>query len=187
MFKKISEMLFGKSKNPLERGVFQQISLVAVLAWVGFGANGLSSSSYGPEHAFRELTRHVGDSNLHLALYIVIATVITVAVISASYAMLIELFPTGGGGYLVASKLLGEKSGLVAGSALVVNYMLTISISIAVMAIAMCRGCDQRHGQSHGCGHGWGQGSHRHSHRHDHGHCHDYVCGYVCGHVHGHG
>src|SRR5262245_66349246 len=56
---------------------------------------------------------------------------ITVFVISASYSQIIELFPTGGGGYLVATKLLGEKAGLVSGSALVVDYMLTIAISVA--------------------------------------------------------
>jgi amino acid transporter len=55
----------------------------------------------------------------------------TVFVISASYSHIIELFPTGGGGYLVATKLLGAKTGLVSGSALIVDYMLTITISVA--------------------------------------------------------
>jgi amino acid transporter len=55
----------------------------------------------------------------------------TVFVISASYSHIIELFPTGGGGYLVATKLLGPKTGLVSGSALIVDYMLTITISVA--------------------------------------------------------
>ena len=62
---------------------------------------------------------------------------ITVFVISASYSQIIELFPTGGGGYLVATKLLGEKVGLVSGSALVVDYMLTITISVASGADAL--------------------------------------------------
>ena len=56
---------------------------------------------------------------------------VTVFVISASYSQIIELFPTGGGGYLVATKLFGAQAGLVSGSALVVDYMLTITISIA--------------------------------------------------------
>src|SRR5919109_302678 len=64
-------------------------------------------------------------------------TAVTVFVISASYSQIIELFPTGGGGYLVATKLLGPKCGLVAGSALVVDYMLTITISIASSADAL--------------------------------------------------
>ncbi|MEA2657917.1 MAG: hypothetical protein QOF64_502, partial [Candidatus Binatota bacterium] len=64
-------------------------------------------------------------------------TIVTVFVISASYSQIIELFPTGGGGYLVATKLLGPRSGLVSGSALVVDYMLTITISIASSADAL--------------------------------------------------
>ncbi|MCK7515092.1 MAG: hypothetical protein MZV70_71160 [Desulfobacterales bacterium] len=58
-------------------------------------------------------------------------TAVTVVTISASYSQIIELFPTGGGGYVVATKLLGPVFGLVSGCALVVDYMLTISISIS--------------------------------------------------------
>jgi amino acid transporter len=58
-------------------------------------------------------------------------TALTVITISASYAQIIELFPTGGGGYVVATKLLGPVFGLISGCALVVDYMLTISISIS--------------------------------------------------------
>jgi amino acid transporter len=127
MFKKISEILVGKSKDPLDREVFHQLSLVAFLAWVGLGADGLSSSAYGPEEAYRAL----GLQFHYLAFYLVIAVALTVTIISISYSQTIELFPSGGGGYVVATKLLGEKTGLVSGSALVVDYILTISISIA--------------------------------------------------------
>lgn len=117
----------GDAKDPLAKNIFHQMSLVAFLAWVGLGADGLSSSSYGPEEAFRAL----GEGHHHLGLYLALATAITVFIISASYNQIIELFPGGGGGYVVASKLLGEGAGLVSGSALVVDYVLTISISIA--------------------------------------------------------
>ncbi len=128
----LRELLFGKPKDPLDPKVFHQISLVAFLAWVGLGADGLSSSAYGPEEAYLALGEH-----FYLALPLALLMAVTVFVISASYSQIIELFPTGGGGYLVASKLLGPKSGLVAGSALVVDYMLTITISIASSADAM--------------------------------------------------
>ena len=118
--------LFGKPKDPLDPRVFHQVSLVAFLAWVGLGADGLSSSAYGPEEAY--LAR--GD-HFFLALPLAILMATTVFVISASYSHIIELFPTGGGGYLVATKLLGPKTGLVSGSALIVDYMLTITISVA--------------------------------------------------------
>ncbi|HEX2931839.1 MAG TPA: APC family permease [Candidatus Binatia bacterium] len=126
------ERLFGKPKDPLDPRVFHQISLVAFLAWVGLGADGLSSSAYGPEEAYLALGQYY-----YLALPLALLTAITVFVISASYSQIIEQFPTGGGGYLVATKLLGPKSGLVAGCALVVDYMLTITISIASSADAL--------------------------------------------------
>ncbi|HEX9263689.1 MAG TPA: APC family permease [Candidatus Binatia bacterium] len=128
----LREVFFGKPKDPLDPKVFHQISLVAFLAWVGLGADGLSSSAYGPEEAYLALGQH-----FYLALPLALLMAITVFVISASYAQIIELFPTGGGGYLVATKLLGPKSGLVSGSALVVDYMLTITISIASSADAL--------------------------------------------------
>ena len=131
-FASFKDILLGKPKDPLDPKVFHQISLVAFLAWVGLGADGLSSSAYGPEEAYLALGQH---SLLALPLAIMMA--ITVFVISASYSQIIELFPTGGGGYLVATKLLGEKVGLVSGSALVVDYMLTITISVASGADAL--------------------------------------------------
>ena len=128
----LRETLLGKPKDPLDPGVFHQISLVAFLAWVGLGADGLSSSAYGPEEAYLALGQH-----LFLALPLAILMALTVFIISASYSQIIELFPTGGGGYLVATKLLGSKTGLVSGCALVVDYMLTITISVASGADAI--------------------------------------------------
>ena len=128
----LKDILLGKPKDPLDPKVFHQISLVAFLAWVGLGADGLSSSAYGPEEAYLALGQH-----FFLALPLAFLMAITVFVISASYSHIIELFPTGGGGYLVATKLLGPRAGLVGGSALVVDYMLTITISIASSADAL--------------------------------------------------
>jgi amino acid transporter len=122
----IKTLLLGKPKDPLDPRVFHQLSLVAFLAWVGLGADGLSSSAYGPEEAYLAFGEH-----FFLALPLALLMALTVFVISASYSHIIELFPTGGGGYLVATKLLGPKVGLVSGSALIVDYMLTITISVA--------------------------------------------------------
>ncbi len=118
--------VFGRPRDLNDRTLLHKISLVAVLAWVGLGADGLSSSCYGPEETYKALGAYPA-----LALFIAFACVGTIAVICASYRQIIELFPTGGGGYLVASKLLGSRAGLVSGSALLVDYVLTISISVA--------------------------------------------------------
>jgi len=126
MASKLKNLIFGKPKELEDPHIFHAVSLVAFLAWVGLGADGLSSSAYGPEEAFKAL-----GHNTFLALLLALATAITVVVISASYMGVIEHFPFGGGGYVVASKLLGEKFGLVSGSALLVDYILTITTSIA--------------------------------------------------------
>ena len=138
MVKKLEELFLGKPKYPLDRNVFHKISLIAFLAWIGLGADGLSSSSYGPEEAYKAL----GGQYHHIAIYLGLATAITVFIISASYNQIIEFFPSGGGGYVVASKLLNPMAGLVSGSALLVDYMLTINLSIAAGVDALGSFCD---------------------------------------------
>jgi amino acid transporter len=123
---KIREIVLGKALDPLKSETRHSLALVAFLAWVGLGADGLSSSAYGPEETFRALGTHT-----HLGLYMALATAITVFIIALAYNQVIELFPTGGGGYRVASKLVGPYMGLMAGCALVLDYVLTIAISIA--------------------------------------------------------
>src|SRR5438874_10902932 len=125
MFKRIRELIFGKPRDLSDPHVFHNVSLIAFLAWVGLGADGLSSSAYGPDEAYRALGQHT-----HLALLLVLMTAVTIIVISIAYSNLIEHFPGGGGGYLVASKLLGPKVGVVSGCALLVDYILTISVSV---------------------------------------------------------
>lgn len=123
---KIVNFLIGNPRDPFDKETRKHISLVAFLAWVGLGADGISSSCYGPEEAFLALGTHYD-----LAIYLAIATAFTVFVISYAYTQVIELFPKGGGGYRVATRLLGKNVGLVSGSALLIDYVLTISISIA--------------------------------------------------------
>lgn len=126
MLVKIRNFLFGKPHDPFDTNTRRSLSLVAFMAWVGLGADGISSSCYGPEEAFLALGTHE-----ELAIYLAIATALTVFIISYAYTQVIELFPNGGGGYRVATRLLGPYAGLVSGSALIVDYVLTISISVA--------------------------------------------------------
>src|SRR5512136_112261 len=119
-------LVLGQEKDVRDPRIFHRLSLIAFFAWVGLGADGLSSSNYGPPEAFLSLGDH-----RHLALYLAVMTALTVITISASYSQIVELFPTGGGGYVVSTKLLAPAFGLISGCALVVDYMLTISISIS--------------------------------------------------------
>lgn len=126
VFRSVKELVIGRARNLSDHSIFHHMSLVALLAWVGLGADGLSSSCYGPEAAFLALTGHT-----HLSLFVAAASVLTIVVICMSYSQIIELFPTGGGGYLVASKLLSPAVGVVSGCALIGDYILTIAISVA--------------------------------------------------------
>jgi amino acid transporter len=128
-------VLQGRPKNFRDPGIFHKISLVAFLAWVGLGADGLSSSAYGPDECFRSLREH--GNYTFLALFLALATAVTIVILSISYSKIIEHFPTGGGGYVVATKLLGRHAGVVSGCALLVDYVLTISVSIASGADAI--------------------------------------------------
>jgi amino acid transporter len=130
MWKKIRAFLFGAPKDVHSEHTFHSISLIAMLAWVGLGADGLSSSAYGPEAAFRELVAD-GQDYSSLAVGLALGTALTVFIISYAYSRIIEHFPSGGGGYVVATKLLGPRLGVVSGSALLVDYVLTITVSIA--------------------------------------------------------
>jgi amino acid transporter len=126
VLERIKGLLLGGPKNLFDPRIHHSLALIAFFAWVGLGSDGLSSSCYGPQAAFLELGTH-----RHLAFYLIAATVITVFLISASYSQIIELFPSGGGGYLVATKLLGPTPGIISGSALVIDYILTIATSVA--------------------------------------------------------
>ncbi len=128
---RMKRVLLGR-KRELHPNVFHKVSLIALLAWVGLGADGLSSSAYGPEEAFKTLGAHT-----YLAMALALATAFTVLVISYAYSRIIEQFPLGGGGYVVASRLLGQPAGVVSGCALVVDYVLTISISLAAAGDAI--------------------------------------------------
>jgi amino acid transporter len=124
-FTRMKRLLFGLPIDVMDKSLFHKLSLIPVLAWVGLGADGLSSSAYGPEEAFRALGEHT-----YLAVFLAIGTALTVFIISYAYTRIIENFPHGGGGYIVATHTLGGKAGVVSGCALLVDYVLTITVSI---------------------------------------------------------
>lgn len=130
--KSLQRAITGAPLDPLDPTTRRHVALVAFFAWVGLGADGLSSSCYGPEEAYLALGGHT-----HFGLYLAAAIAVTVFIISLAYNQVIELFPNGGGGYKVATNLLGPHAGLVSGAALIVDYVLTIAISIASGADAM--------------------------------------------------
>ncbi len=129
---RLKTLIIGGSRSLKDASIFHKLSLIAFFAWVGLGADGLSSSCYGPSEAFKALSQHH-----YLAIFVGLGTALTIFIISGSYSQIVELFPSGGGGYLVASKLLAPGFGMVAGCALLIDYVLTITISIASGADAL--------------------------------------------------
>src|SRR3982751_6202646 len=119
MTSRITRLVYGRPRDVEDARTFHSISLVALLAWVGLGADGLSSSAYGPDESFRALGDHA-----YLAVALAGATAVTVLVISIAYSQIIRRFPYGGGGYVVATELLGPRWGVVSGAALLVDYVL---------------------------------------------------------------
>jgi amino acid transporter len=132
IFQKVHRTLIGGPKNIKDPSLFHKLALIPILAWIGLGADGLSSAAYGPEEAFKALGRHT-----YLAIFLALATALTVFIISYAYSRIIEYFPSGGGGYIVATHTLGEKAGVVSGCALLVDYMLTITVSIVACGDAI--------------------------------------------------
>jgi amino acid transporter len=132
LLRKIYKKVTGPPRDINDPGIFHKLALIPFFAWIGLGADGLSSSSYGPEEAFRELGEHT-----YLALFLALATALTVFVISYAYSRIIEHFPHGGGGYIVATHMLGKRAGVISGSALIVDYILTITVSMASCADAL--------------------------------------------------
>jgi len=123
---RLRRAVIGDSLSLADQSIFHKLSLIAFFAWVGLGADGLSSSCYGPAEAYLALGHHT-----FLAVFVALGTALTIFVISAAYSQIIDLFPSGGGGYIVASKLLSPKVGMISGCALLIDYVLTITLSVA--------------------------------------------------------
>ena len=132
VIKKVKETVIGNPRDLKDSSTFRQISLVVFLAWVGLGSDALSSSCYGPEEIYKTLGVHV-----NLSIIVGLITMVTIFIISTSYSQIIKLFPHGGGGYLVASRLISPNVGMISGSALLIDYVLTISISVSSGADAI--------------------------------------------------
>jgi amino acid transporter len=90
----------------------------------------LTSVAYGPEAIILVLAV-AGAGALHLVLPITIAIVVLLAILVFSYRQVIDAYPGGGGAYAVSRAILGAHTSLVAAASLVVDYTLTVAVSIA--------------------------------------------------------
>ena len=95
-----------------------------------FASDALSSVAYGPQELLLILTLG-GLSFLSFAPWVAAAVIVVLVTVVASYRQLIKAYPSGGGDFEVAHKNLGEKAGLVVASALLIDYILTVAVSVA--------------------------------------------------------
>ena len=123
----LRERLFGRKKDFRDPSIFHHVSLVAFFAWVGLGADGLSSSAYGPEEAFKSL----GDGHRYMALFLALAVAVTVFIISYGVQPDHRAVPAGRRRLRRGVQAPRRVPGLVSGSALLVDYVLTIAVSVA--------------------------------------------------------
>jgi amino acid transporter len=101
-----------------------------------FASDNISSSAYATEEIMRVLIL-AGVGALSLTLPITIVIVAVLAIVVTSYQQTIRAYPTGGGSYIVANDNLGPLPGLTAAGALLVDYVLTVSVSIAAGVAAL--------------------------------------------------
>ncbi len=95
-----------------------------------FASDALSSVAYATQEIMLVLTVG-GTAYLYLAPWVATAVVVLMAAVVASYRQLVRAYPTGGGDYEVASKNIGKSAGVVVASALLVDYVMTVAVSVS--------------------------------------------------------
>ncbi len=102
-----------------------------------FASDNISSSAYATEEAMRILALAGAAFVAALTMPLTIAIVIIMAIVVLSYQQVIRAYPQGGGSYIVASENLGVLPGLISASALVIDYFLTVAVSVAAGVAAI--------------------------------------------------
>jgi len=137
MAKSVKRLLVG---NPLKTEQAQHERLSKKTALAVFSSDALSSTAYATEEILLVLAAAVAFGQATAFQYIVpislgIATLLVIVAIS--YRQTIHAYPSGGGAYIVAKENLGTNAGLIAGASLLVDYVLTVSVSIAAGVAAI--------------------------------------------------
>ena len=134
MLKTIRRVLIG-APIATERSEHEKVGIFGGMAV--FAADAMSSVAYGPEEVIIVLVA-AGSMGLSYALPLCIALSLLVWIVATSYRQTVVEYPSGGGAYVVARENLGTFPSLVAGGALLTDYVLTVAVSVAsgIAAIA---------------------------------------------------
>jgi amino acid transporter len=129
----IQDRIFGKPLATSEERA-EQIGVAAGIPI--FGLDALTSAAYGPEAALALLIP-LGMLGTQYLLPIITAILVLLVIVFFSYRQTIAAYPNGGGSYTVATENLGEKAGLLAAAALMIDYILTAAVGISAGVTAM--------------------------------------------------
>jgi amino acid transporter len=121
---------------PVRHGEGRKDHLTSFGGLAALSLDALSSVAYGPE-AMLVVLAAAGSSALHLSLPIALAIAVLLAVLVVSYCQVIAVHPDGGGAYAVGKQDLGATVSLLAGASLVVDYVLTVAVSLAAGAASL--------------------------------------------------
>jgi amino acid transporter len=101
-----------------------------------FSSDNISSSAYGPEEITRVLVL-AGTAALFLTVQLAVLIIVMLAIVTVSYRQTIKAYPMGASSYIVASDNLGDRAGILAASALLIGYTVTVAVSVSAGVAAM--------------------------------------------------
>ena len=110
--------------------------LTKVKALAVFGSDAISSSAYATEAALVVLVA-AGSAALGLSVYIALGIAVLLSIVAFCYRQIVHAYPQGGGAYNVSRQNLGTTAGLVASAALLIDYIMTVAVSIAAGSLAV--------------------------------------------------
>lgn len=132
-YRALKRVLIGR---PLETAAEAHERLTKVKALAVFGSDAISSSAYATEAALVILMA-AGNGALSISLYTALAIALLLSMVAFSYRQTVYAYPHGGGSYNVSRENLGQIPGLVAASALLIDYVLTVAVSIVAGSAAV--------------------------------------------------
>jgi amino acid transporter len=132
-YKAFKRVMIGRPLETAEE-IHQRLNKFKALAV--FGSDPISSCAYATEAALMILVAG-GNGALHISFYEAIAVVVVLSIVAFSYRQTVYAYPNGGGSYIVSRENLGVLPGLIAAAALMIDYVLTVSVSIVAGAAAV--------------------------------------------------
>lgn len=139
---RLKRLIFGRPKRT-DRQHYERLSVATALAV--FSADGLSSVAYATEEILWILVL-AGSAAAAYSLPVGVGIVLLVLIVAASYTQTIHAYPGGGGSYIVSKDNLGILPGLIAGAALLIDYVLTVAVSASAGVAALTSAFPVLHG-----------------------------------------